>query len=243
MAAAFQGNLEAVKVLLTFGADVGARDGDGRRALEAGGERRPKRKAAPARRRISRKELARYERGPLLEHLVCRWKDEKLEAVLADVARHCETRAVDERDRLGGYSLHLPSEMTPEQLVDVQRSFLAQGVFVFGLGSERKRLAVLPTTDKYEAIAVVGTAGPNNDVANSDVLSWLMELEREQPFDILQIGYDMVEGRFRSAIGDPQDLAKRMYRFCPDIVDQGFGSVAALAEALAKKSTLYLWWD
>jgi hypothetical protein len=35
-----------------------------------------------------------------------------------------------------------------------------------------------------------------------------------------------------------------MYKFCPDIVDQGVGDVAALAETLREpRPRLYFWWD
>jgi hypothetical protein len=34
-----------------------------------------------------------------------------------------------------------------------------------------------------------------------------------------------------------------MYEFCPDIVDQGVGTVARLAQELSKSRKLYFWWD
>jgi hypothetical protein len=33
-----------------------------------------------------------------------------------------------------------------------------------------------------------------------------------------------------------------MYQFCPDIVDQGAGSISALASEL-EKGAIYFWWD
>lgn len=47
----------------------------------------------------------------------------------------------------------------------------------------------------------------------------------------------------------PQDdaealaLAWEMYLYCSDIVDQGVGSVATLAQALRKSTRWYFWWD
>jgi hypothetical protein len=38
-------------------------------------------------------------------------------------------------------------------------------------------------------------------------------------------------------------LAQHLYEFCPDIVDQGCGSVDALADELAMTGRLVLWWD
>jgi hypothetical protein len=52
-----------------------------------------------------------------------------------------------------------------------------------------------------------------------------------------------LEGHFTSEVRDPKGLAKRMYDFCPDIVDQGVGDVEELAKQLRKKNHLYFWWD
>lgn len=44
----------------------------------------------------------------------------------------------------------------------------------------------------------------------------------------------------------PEDLyafAASLYEFCPDIVEQGCGSVEALAEEIAREQTVHLWWD
>jgi hypothetical protein len=52
-----------------------------------------------------------------------------------------------------------------------------------------------------------------------------------------------MQGRFVREIGDANALARRFYAFCPDIVDQGTGSVEALAQELRRSRTLYCWWD
>lgn len=51
------------------------------------------------------------------------------------------------------------------------------------------------------------------------------------------------EGRFLEPIADPKALAKRMYAFCPDIVDQGCGTVGRLAKELVKTQRFFFWWD
>ena len=38
-------------------------------------------------------------------------------------------------------------------------------------------------------------------------------------------------------------LAREQYIYCPDIVDQGVGSVATLAQALKGSRTWFFWWD
>lgn len=38
-------------------------------------------------------------------------------------------------------------------------------------------------------------------------------------------------------------LARQMYLYCPDIVDQGVGSVSTLAKCVEGSTTWYFWWD
>ena len=38
-------------------------------------------------------------------------------------------------------------------------------------------------------------------------------------------------------------LARELYRFCPDVVDQGVGTLSRLAAGLLASEWWYLWWD
>jgi hypothetical protein len=42
---------------------------------------------------------------------------------------------------------------------------------------------------------------------------------------------------------DTQAFARDVYEFCPDIVDQGVGSVEAQEESIRDSGQVYLWWD
>jgi hypothetical protein len=44
-------------------------------------------------------------------------------------------------------------------------------------------------------------------------------------------------------LDDVEAMAKRMYAFCPDIVDQGTNTVEALARELKETNALFFWWD
>ena len=52
-----------------------------------------------------------------------------------------------------------------------------------------------------------------------------------------------MEGIYDAPPADPKELAKFLYEFCPDIVDQGVGTVRKLEKSLQKGRDLYLWWD
>jgi hypothetical protein len=103
-------------------------------------------------------------------------------------------------------------------------------------------IGLLPTTDKYAVMAAMDTNGDNFDIGTAGVIAWMKELELEQPFVLTGIGFDYMEGFFTSPVKDPAALARRMYQFCPDIVDQGVGSIEKLADEL-RIGNLYFWWD
>jgi ankyrin repeat protein len=126
---------------------------------------------------------------------------------------------------------------------------LEEGLLVMAEGSRAVRgdttvLRAIPSKDWADALRCAQTNGCNYDLMPDDIIRWLRRLEREQPFTITAVAHDVVEGRFEGPIADPKALAKRMYRFCPDLVDQGCGTVEALAKTLVGENPqLYFWWD
>ena len=76
-----------------------------------------------------------------------------------------------------------------------------------------------------------------------DLVRKLQEYDAKYGIDIFHAETDTIEFRFRSL---PEDLAAfcaDLYEFCPDIVDQGVGTVEKLEEEVARTGTVFLWWD
>ena len=96
---------------------------------------------------------------------------------------------------------------------------------------------------RAEVLAAYQTNGANCEIYTQDVIDWLDELEKTQPFLLTGAGFDWCEGVFTKPLVDSKKLAKRMYEFCPDIVDQGVGDVSRLALELKKKQQFFFWWD
>ena len=137
-----------------------------------------------------------------------------------------------------------------EALVDAaQDTFLAQGFYLFrvaqhfGINGHPDTLALYPTRDRYAILLLVGTNGANYDIGPDSIVAWLSALQRDQPFVLTGIGFDWVSGRFTTPLTDAEGLAQRFNAFCPDIVTQGTGTVAALARELKRSGELYCWWD
>ena len=135
------------------------------------------------------------------------------------------------------------TSLTIEQL---QEEALNSGAFLCectGSLEQPKRIAVFPSPRWQDALAVLQTNGINCDVASQDIIDWFEECEKAQPFRILTVSHDLVGGEFLSKVKKPLKLAKKIYQFCPDTVDQGFGEVEELAQDLKANGRFFFWWD
>lgn len=129
--------------------------------------------------------------------------------------------------------------------------FLLVQADLIGIGSTSQQLRLFPTDDPYAVIAASGTngnrmiefKGRQDFLSAKYIIAWLRRLAREYPFDLVQCGKDFVGGIFRQPPAQVKKLARRMYDFCPDIVDQGTETVDNLAREIKATQAFYLWWD
>jgi len=146
-------------------------------------------------------------------------------------------------DRAGAFRFHAHSKKNFD-LKKVNADFAARGCCVFSIdASEHNPIVILPTADRYQAIAFMGTNGNNFGLGSADIVRWLKDLEKTHPFVLTGIGMDFLDGYFTRKIAKPAELARRMYEFCPDIVSQGVGDLPALTAALRRSRRLFFWWD
>ena len=112
-----------------------------------------------------------------------------------------------------------------------------------GKPQARIPLAALPTRDWADLIHAFQTNGANYDLMPADIVKWLRKLAAKQSFTITGVSWDWLEGRLTGPVKDSRKLAHQMYDFCPDMVDQGIGSVKHLAQTLEKDGYFFFWWD
>jgi len=152
-------------------------------------------------------------------------------------------------NRPGLYTFELDAAAAKSFLESHHTRLLESGCYVFlydqhfGYNGKPDEIWTLPTKDKFAVIAFTGVEAPNYEIDNYIVIRWLRRLEADHPFLLTGCGRDFLSGQFIAPISDPDDMAERMYVFCPDIVDQGTGTVEALAAELRKTNQLYFWWD
>jgi len=111
------------------------------------------------------------------------------------------------------------------------------------MGDDKDRITVVKGTDPYEILRIKNTDGINYGHTNAQVIAKLKEWEKRYPFTILGASMDWVQLELAGVPPDCDDFAKEVYHFCPDIVDQGTGSVGELAQEIRKSRRLFLWWD
>lgn len=110
-------------------------------------------------------------------------------------------------------------------------------------GKERRFVHLIPTADKYAALALYHVRGNEVELSTADIISWLREFEQDHPFRLRGAGFDVVDLEFTEPLGDPATVAKRLAKFCPDLIEQNFPSWEALIQHLVTTQRIHLWWD
>lgn len=160
---------------------------------------------------------------------------------LAELGERCGSKPFQVAPGL--YRVHVDSRRPVLEVEALQQELTPRGCFVCWDSRGKTALLAAATRDPFQVIAAVQTDGINCSIGTGDILEWLRQLESEQPFVLTLITRDSLGGRFIEPVRDPGGLAERMYAFCPDIVDQGCGSVRELARELERDGQLFFWWD
>lgn len=116
-------------------------------------------------------------------------------------------------------------------------------IYDLGFGFGPDRIAVVPYGNDYEYLAAVRLSGINYDISHEDVIARYKEWDEKYDLDLLGANFEWLEAEIAIAPESWMQFAKRVYAFCPDVVDQGTGTVAALAKEMERSGRLYLWWD
>jgi hypothetical protein len=104
-------------------------------------------------------------------------------------------------------------------------------------------VSLLKTSDPYDALRTMGTNGWNYDISPEMVIARLKAWDARFGLVLHGVGFDWLEARFQRQPDNMLEFAKEVHTFCPDVVDQGSGTVEALARDMARTDTLFLWWD
>lgn len=110
----------------------------------------------------------------------------------------------------------------------------------FGLQNQPDVIGVLKTTDKYEILKEVKTNGANYDIDPDSLVNLIKVFDEKYSLELIGASGDWCEFIINNEPKDWLVLAKKAYKICPDIVDQGTETVEALAKEMQKTKHLYL---
>ena len=104
-------------------------------------------------------------------------------------------------------------------------------------------LVVAEGASQFDILRVAATDGINHGLGTEELIRELKLWDTEFGIDIWQAQTDVIQLRLKRLPVDMKAFAARVYKFCPDIVDQGVGSARALEREIAKHKAVFLWWD
>ncbi len=145
-----------------------------------------------------------------------------------------------------GVAFKVQPDLTKARIDALAQRIRPEGYSIYcsrmGFGGDPDELCVLMTQKQDMAILrYEQTDGINYEITTDSLIqvlgSWGLQLT------ITGASGDWMEASIGKDIRDWNALAQQVYAFCPDVVDQGTGTVEALAEEMRRTQTLYLWWD
>lgn len=113
-----------------------------------------------------------------------------------------------------------------------------------GCGPMVQYIVVLPTADKFEAMAAFGVRGNDDELSTADIICWFRELDGEAPFHLRGVKFDTIQIEFLQPVENSKEMAQRMCDICSDLAAGADGDrVQAMAEWLQSNRRIHFWWD
>lgn len=108
---------------------------------------------------------------------------------------------------------------------------------------EGSEVVVAHGNSQFDILRVAQSDAANYDMYTEDLIRKLEEYHSKYGIDIFHAETDTIEFRFTTMPSDLAAFCEDLYEFCPDIVDQGVGTVEELQNEIARTRTVFLWWD
>lgn len=106
---------------------------------------------------------------------------------------------------------------------------------------EGSEVVVAHGNSQFDILRVAQSDAANYDMYTEDLIRKLEEYHSKYGIDIFHAETDTIEFRFTTMPSDLAAFCEDLYEFCPDIVDQGVGTVEELQKEIARTRTVFLW--
>lgn len=107
-------------------------------------------------------------------------------------------------------------------------------------------IALIPTSDWTEVPAYMKFGGYNDCPASEWHVAALRHWRDLYGVQLVGVSHDTLDLRIARRPETREEAAAQaiaIYNYCPDVVDQGSGSVSELARDILNQNWWYLWWD
>lgn len=111
------------------------------------------------------------------------------------------------------------------------------------IGYAEDKLALVPSKDDLEYLRMIRPDGINHGLSADDVIEKYQTWNQQFGLKLNGAGRSWLEAEILKDPPDWQAFAQEVYQFCPNVIDQGVGSVEILAEEMMNHYSLHLWWD
>jgi hypothetical protein len=115
-----------------------------------------------------------------------------------------------------------------------------------GKAHDKIHILMIPTDNSWEVPAYLQWGDWNACPPPEYHVAALRNWHNRFGADLVGINGDTINVKVQNTPKERAEalgLARDIYAYCPDIVDQGVGSIAALAAGLTTSNWWYLWWD
>lgn len=148
-------------------------------------------------------------------------------------------------------SVVVPMKVARSLVAKLRKELPASAVAFMGttnwLGAEKHpdqvEVVVAEGRTQFDILRIAKTDAVNFDLDTEQLISRLQKWDREFGIDLWHAETDTIELDLKGQPPDIDAFAEDVYAFCPDSVDQGMGSLDALAESIEVTRSVYLWWD
>lgn len=113
----------------------------------------------------------------------------------------------------------------------------------FNINKEKDRIAIIDTTTQFNLLYIMRIQGNDFQIGNDKIIEWFRRWANQLEYQIVGVGIDFIMADIIEPPNDYDALAEEIYSMCPDVVDQGTGTVKELAREMKESKLLYFWWD
>lgn len=175
---------------------------------------------------------------------------ELLSTVTKSDVRNFWTNDFGREKRNGGFSAIVPIDKAETFVTSIRKQLMPGYVAFVGTTNNLDNpslkvaeIVVAPGQDQFDIIRLAATDAVNYDMTTDQIIAELKQWDSQVGIDIWQAETDTVQLKLKSLPRDLPSFSRKLYNFCPDIVDQGVGDVESLQASIKQEHAIVLWWD